>query len=290
MKRFFLLLLSGFFISLHGAPGSYPFVSERTFVETCDHGERLNPQHVRNGDIIYVHMLNIGQFFANKHPHIKAKYILVSHGHWRKLPGEYARYLDDHKIIAWFTKNADRVHPKLHPIPIGLVNPSQPQGNITIVKNVIAKAKPLQDRNTDKLIVLNHLPNSNPSHRNNAYNILMKQPFSINLHGKPFALYMDDMSQFRFVASPFGLGPDCHRTWEAMYVGTIPIYPHSPLDSLLADLPVVLINDWKEVTAAFLEEKYLEVKEKLANHAYNLDKLYADYWINKLRTLQRAHR
>lgn len=288
MRYSFWLALLFFSNYVAGVASSYPFVSEFTFAYgCCNHdGERVNPSHVRSGDTIYVHMLGLNHFFKNKHPHIRAHYILVSHGHWRKLPGEFARYLDDPKLIGWFTKNADRIHPKLHPIPIGLVNPQQPQGNINIVKRVIDRAKPLSERQTEKLIVLNHLPNSNPSHRNHAYEVLMKYPFCVNLHGKPFEQYLTDMSQFRFVASPFGLGPDCHRTWEAMYVGTIPIFPHSPLDSMFEDLPVILINEWEEVTKEFLDQKYEEMSRK----TYNRDKLYADYWINKIRELQRVNR
>jgi len=50
-----------------------------------------------------------------------------------------------------------------------------------------------------------------------------------------------------FVLSPPGNGADCHRTWEAIYLGAVPIvlkkyWPFSHLD-----LPVLVVEDWSEI-------------------------------------------
>ena len=50
-----------------------------------------------------------------------------------------------------------------------------------------------------------------------------------------------------FVLSPEGAGLDCHRTWEALLLGCIPIVKRNALSSLLADLPVLVVEDWTEV-------------------------------------------
>lgn len=52
---------------------------------------------------------------------------------------------------------------------------------------------------------------------------------------------------YPFVLSTEGNGLDCHRTWEALYLGSIVITRHSPLDRMFADLPVVIVKDWEEV-------------------------------------------
>ena len=52
---------------------------------------------------------------------------------------------------------------------------------------------------------------------------------------------------FPFVLSAPGHGLDCHRTWEALYLGSIVVTRRSPLDSLFAGLPVVLVDSWDEV-------------------------------------------
>ncbi len=267
---------------------SYPFVSEDIFQKLCDHQtDRFNPSAVRNGDTIFVTSNGIDNFFRTKHPHIKAKYILVTHGHWCTIPGTYAHYLDDPKLIAWFTKNMDRHHHKLYPIPIGLTNPTHPQGKIAAVQNSMNTAKPPYKRSSDKLVCINHkLDARSHPNRKKASKCLDGKDFCINTYGKSFPEYMQAMSEFRFVLSPDGLGPDCHRTWEAFYVNTIPIVLHSPLDPLFADLPVLLIDSWDEITKEFLDKKFEEITSK----SYNKEKLFADYWINLIRSIQKKHR
>ena len=65
-------------------------------------------------------------------------------------------------------------------------------------------------------------------------------------------------------------------------MGSIPVIQHSFLDPLFEDLPVVLINNWQEVTYDFLQKKYKELSEK----TYNFEKLYANYWVQKIKEMQ----
>lgn len=45
-----------------------------------------------------------------------------------------------------------------------------------------------------------------------------------------------------------GNGLDCHRTWEALMLNTIPLVPHSPLDVLHRQFPIVIVERWSDVT------------------------------------------
>jgi hypothetical protein len=56
------------------------------------------------------------------------------------------------------------------------------------------------------------------------------------------------MAAHAFVASPHGNGLDCHRTWEALALGCIPIVKRSPIDKVFQGLPVWIVGSWKEVT------------------------------------------
>jgi hypothetical protein len=51
----------------------------------------------------------------------------------------------------------------------------------------------------------------------------------------------------KFVISPPGNGPDCHRTWEAMYLGAIPIVKKSSWPFQHKDLPVIQVENWDEL-------------------------------------------
>ena len=51
----------------------------------------------------------------------------------------------------------------------------------------------------------------------------------------------------KYVLSPPGNGPDCHRTWEAIYLGAIPIVHQNSWPDFGSELPVEIVKDWTEV-------------------------------------------
>jgi hypothetical protein len=93
---------------------------------------------------------------------------------------------------------------------------------------------------------------------------------------------LQNQSQYAFVISPHGNGLDCHRTWEALVLGCIPIVKTSPLDSLFEDLPVWIVREWSDVT----EENMRGIVEAYKNTQFNYDKLQLTYWMRLIRELQ----
>jgi hypothetical protein len=57
-----------------------------------------------------------------------------------------------------------------------------------------------------------------------------------------------EMAKCKFVVSPHGHGLDCHRTWEAMCLGCVPIVKSSPLDEFYKRLPVLIVPEWSALT------------------------------------------
>ncbi len=55
------------------------------------------------------------------------------------------------------------------------------------------------------------------------------------------------LSRSEFVLSPPGAGPDCFRTWEAIYLGAVPIVlkSHWPFSHL--DLPVLIVESFENL-------------------------------------------
>ena len=88
----------------------------------------------------------------------------------------------------------------------------------------------------------------------------------------------EHMSQYAFVISPQGNGLDCHRTWEALCIGSIPIVKTCGLDSLFDDLPVWIVGDWSEVT----KENMIKKIEEFRNKTFKYEKLTLAYWRNIL--------
>jgi hypothetical protein len=81
-----------------------------------------------------------------------------------------------------------------------------------------------------------------------------------------------------FVVSPPGNGIDCHRTWEAIYFGAIPVVKREKLaESIYNELPIHVVDDWSEICSlsrSQLEDLYKVLIKKSANKAY------FEYWKN----------
>jgi hypothetical protein len=289
-KILFIILLScaHFMMARHS---SYPFISGDTFRAFCDHiydetTYSLDVKKVKTGDTVFVKTDLFEQFFNYIHPHIRAQYILVSHNSDFPAPGRYTSYVDDPKIIVWFAQNVSMRHGKLIPIPIGIVPSDWPEGNIETFKSAMKHIIPLHKRRTDKLVYVNFRFYTNREVREPVWEFFAHQSFSYMATFKPHMEFLLELSDYRFAVSPPGAGEDCHRTWESLLMGTIPIVKHSPMDSVFEGLPVVLINDWKEITEEFLLEKYKEISSK----TYNMEKIYAEYWLKLIRSYQRKYK
>jgi hypothetical protein len=86
-------------------------------------------------------------------------------------------------------------------------------------------------------------------------------------------------TQYAFVLSPHGGGLDCHRTWEALALGCIPIVKTSPLDPLYDGLPVVIVKEWSAVTPSLLTA----VVSAFQTQTFDYNKLTLAYWVDKIK-------
>ena len=69
------------------------------------------------------------------------------------------------------------------------------------------------------------------------------------------------MRKTMFVPSPAGNGIDCHRTWEALYLGAVPVVLRSEYFGENS-WPVLVVDSWSEL----LEKKDNELKEIYINN------------------------
>ena len=78
------------------------------------------------------------------------------------------------------------------------------------------------------------------------------------------------MSCHKFVLSPPGNGIDCHRTWESLYVGCIPIVIKNYIYDNFKNLPLLQVNDYSEVTSELLSSFNI--------NDYSSEKLNMSFW------------
>lgn len=103
--------------------------------------------------------------------------------------------------------------------------------------------------------------------------------------------------QLMFDLSPRGHGVDCYRTWESLALGMIVIVQRGPLDRLYDNLPVVLVDDYAQITPKLLHQWAREHRAKAAAGAYPTvevapgvrlpERVTTEYWLRTMRTAAR---
>lgn len=264
---------------------SYPYISGDTFRAACDfiideEESTFNTNLVNDGDTIFLRTNMMSFFFKEIHPFIGKKYILVTHNSDCSAPGKFSNYLNDKKIIAWFGLNCDNnSNPKFIPIPIGNSNRYSPRGNIKLITEILQHIK---NTNRPWLLYMNFTPSNNE--RSKVANLFSDKPWCVKSERKSFSKYLKDVIQAKFILCPLGAGLDCYRQWEAMLFGAIPIMKHSTIDPIFEGLPVLLVNEWSEVTEELLQKTY----DRMENQSFKKDRMFAEYWLNKIETLKRS--
>ena len=84
--------------------------------------------------------------------------------------------------------------------------------------------------------------------------------------------------EHRLVLCPRGNGLDTHRTWQTLYLGRIPVITRSAMDAVFEGLPVILLDDWKDMTLDTLEDAYKIVQEKIRVKQVDSRKLRLSYY------------
>lgn len=200
-------------------------------------------------------------------------------------------------IKKWFATNVDYKHEDLIPLPLGVANNKAPfRDTITDFQSLgelSSFSHPISNKIINKVYTCFGIEQF-PAHRSMVKDILIKNNMtqfnnlncSINTH-IPWKQYATDLKDYLFLASPKGNGIQCHKTWEALLLGCIPIVDtHFSYDYNSKNLPIIQIDDWNKITPDFLKPWAIAYKEgKLFN---NLQELTLEYWINKILSAQDA--
>lgn len=265
---------------------SYPYISSDTFRSMCNHvidetDLPFNPDDVMEGDLVYVRGYSIClNEFLKYLPLIKHRFILITHNSDDTLPGPYEFLLNDPRLIAWFTQNKGSIeHLKLHALPIGIACNYWHYGDPEVLTEILTKP---HGSGIKHYVYVNFKAQNNPQARDHVLDYFKDKPFCSFTDAKPWREYLLDLADSKFVLSPPGNGLDCYRPWEALLFGKIPIMISTSIDCLFDDLPVIIVNDWTQITEEFLEKKYQELQTQI----YNLDKIYAGYWINRIKAVR----
>ena len=209
----------------------------------------------------------------------------------KELYDKCIKLLNKAELIKWYTKNPGIIHDKLIGFPLGpkwqwkttRFFGEDKKEHMKIYSNLCLEPEKNFYNTSLKpnLIYLNFAQTTSKPFftkhtgiRHTAKNILSKK-FDFQNCTK-FENYMYELKTYKFCLSPPGRGLDTHRAWEALMMGTIPIMISTTQDHLFEKLPVVIVDDWEQITTQFLNKKY----EELIQKTYDFDILYTPYWDN----------
>ena len=276
----------------HELPASTPFVSGDSFRNLTPYvldrdGLTFVPSDVHSGSLIFIEAADslVDYFFRKLEPWLKHPYILISHNGDASMPGKQTQWLDLPKLKHWFSTNVSCEHPKLTAVPIGILNArfnpeNAPHLQVTITEKVMK---------SNIAYVNFHIggPSEKADYRHKrqtVYDHFASKEWAVLASRVPPKDYLLEMSKHRFIVSPPGHGPDCYRHWEAMYLGSIPIAEMSVSLRPFRDYPMILVDQWQDVTPEFLVQQ----SARIQSQTFDARKLYLDYWLDKIQTTRKT--
>lgn len=92
--------------------------------------------------------------------------------------------------------------------------------------------------------------------------------------------YFTLLPSYKFVISPEGNGVDCHRHYEALMAGCIPIVEESQhIRSVYGNCPILYTSDYSEITPEYLLKKY----EEMIDQTYDFSRLFVSTYPSEVQ-------
>jgi hypothetical protein len=212
---------------------------------------------------------SLDNFYNKIIPSLNNKFILITHYGDGKA-GVHDKILNHPLLIKWYGQNMSIISDKTSAIPIGLENRYWKRTDISVIKKHSNNSK-------ESLLYLNFSLKTNPQRGKIMKNLLQK---GFHKNNKlPWADYIKDLSTHKFCISPNGNGVDCHRTWEALYLGVIPIVEKSIEMSYFNDLRILFVDSYDDISIDYLNQIYIDFQ----HNSFNTDKLSISYWERKIK-------
>jgi hypothetical protein len=258
---------------------------------------------VKDGDLVWMRLIALPQFLKEALPRIRGRFALLTGDEDWSIPGSFEgseELLASDRLACWFTQNPDRgaTHPKLHGLPIGLdfhtisngprwgherATPAEQEAELEALR---AAMPPTEER-----LLLAHADFHFNKRKDQTWGDDRDSVQRV-LEGNECVVFQKhklkridlwrEKTRYAFVVSPHGNGLDCHRTWESLVLGNIVIVKRSSLDSLYEGLPVVIVDDWREIQPRNLERWHAEHAAAFRRESV-LERLTNRYWLERAR-------
>jgi hypothetical protein len=217
--------------------------------------------------------------FMEKLKYFRNPFVLVSHNEDLNVTDQFLPIANHPLIVRWFAQNMNIDHPKVEMLPIGVANEMWEHGNLATLTGCIEMAPNIPKQCP---VYFNFRLHTNPAQRKLCRDTLVKKGLQWN-SDLPHGVYLMTLGSRKFSVSPPGNGLDCHRLWESLYLGTIPILLKSQFaETIQKSFPCIVLDSWDD----FSEEKCLEQYDVLIAKYGQMyyEKLKFGYYKQKIET------
>ena len=98
---------------------------------------------------------------------------------------------------------------------------------------------------------------------------------NIKNENNEYLTYFMKLPRYKFIISPEGNGIDCHRHYEAIMAGAIPIIEdHPTIRSKYGNVPILYTKDYSEINEVYLNEMY----QKILDTKFDFSQLFLTFW------------
>ena len=249
----------------------------------------FDPSKVKNNDLVFIKtdfIIN-GFFERNFFKKINNRFNIItgvsSYQLGRDDNNKYRNMLDSEKINKWFCVHPpDIEHSKIHPLPIGFQEPDRAGGNQRFLENMSLSRLEF-DKKENKIFLPYHDLSTNAKRREQ-FEFLASFPFVTAQRTKQNLVdYYCSLNKHKFVIGLEGSGPDIHRNYETMLVGSVPINVKNCIYRLFSKHEVdgVFLNKWAEMNTE-LFDNLLSRKYKTNNNDKFLKIKYHEKYIKNI--------
>jgi len=207
-------------------PPSWPFLSGDTYRSFARHTwdevdiPNFSIDEIREGDIIFVSG-HLKEFLAEFAPRIDVPFYLLSSNDDGSVSELEIEQIRETKCLHWWAANLIVESDLVTPIPLGLENERLCWfGDVRDIKRV---QKLSEKTSKQEKIVWGFTVGNNPVERGPIKTALEANPLAVELPRMNPYSYRREIIKYKYLASPPGHGPDCHRTWEALALGITPV-------------------------------------------------------------------
>lgn len=208
---------------------------------------------MKDGDILFVKtdFIQNGFFQTQFLPKINKRFILVTGASDYSIDSgnDIHAILNNDYLIRWFCTNPSNFieHNKLGWLPIGFQEKERIGGNVVLLNEKFNSYKNWNDK--ENKIYIPYHNTANDIDRERLLAEVASNHYCVRETNKlQFGEYLDTLNNYKYVLSLRGNGWDCHRHYESLLVGSVPILQTGPIFAAFNahNLPAIEVQEINE--------------------------------------------